>query len=74
MAAGWPGSEWALDLHKSGDLLARLPQALRGRIVPGGGARLDLAAIIEIAAADMTSASCGELARWKMSNYSPLSS
>jgi hypothetical protein len=47
-----------LDLTKSGDLFALLPQALRGRIVPSGGARLDLAAIIEIAAADI-----GELRR-----------
>ena len=53
MAAGWPSSEWAPDLNKSGDLLALLPQAPRGRIVPRGGARLDLAAIIEIAAADI---------------------
>jgi hypothetical protein len=36
-------------LNKSGDLLALLPQALRGRIVPSSRARLDLAAIIEIA-------------------------
>src|ERR1700687_2276614 len=30
-------------LNKSGDLLALLPQALRGRIVPSSRARLDLA-------------------------------
>jgi hypothetical protein len=47
---------WAL--NKSGDLLALLPQALRGRIVPSSRAWLDLAAIIEIAAADI-----GELRR-----------
>jgi len=45
-------------LNKSGDLLALLPQAPRGRIVPSSRARLDLAAIMEIAAADI-----GELRR-----------